>query len=54
VPADIYMPDGTVAKGYCEPSVLDERNDELQFERFGFVKVESKDAKLVRAVFSHR
>ena len=32
----------------------DEKNDELQYERFGFVRIESKDSKGIRAVFSHR
>ena len=54
IPTEIYMPDGSVAKGYSEPSVLSEKNDELQYERFGFVRIESRDSKGIRAVFSHR
>ena len=53
VPTEIYMPDGSVATGYSEPAVLKEANDELQFERFGFVRIESKDNG-IKAVFSHR
>ena len=54
VPTEVYMPDGTVAKGIAESAILSEKSDEVQFERFGFVRIEAKDEKGIRAVFSHR
>lgn len=50
----VFMPDGSVAEGLSEKMLLSEKNDEVQFERFGFVKIEEKDANSVTAIFSHR
>ena len=52
VPARILMPDGSVAEGYCETAVMD-AGDEVQFERFGFVRIESRENGIT-GVFSHR
>ena len=54
VPARILMPDGTVAEGLAERSVLDEKNDMVQFERVGFVRIENRDPSSFTTVFAHR
>ncbi len=54
VPAKIYMPDGTIAEGLAEIALMDEKCDEVQFERFGFVKIEKKDSEGITGIFSHR
>lgn len=50
----ILMPDGSISEGLAESSLLNERNDMVQFERVGFVKLESKDESSVTAIFAHR
>ncbi|MCQ2069757.1 MAG: glutamate--tRNA ligase, partial [archaeon] len=50
---DIYMPDGTVAQGRVENAILSEKCDTVQFERFGFVRIESKTPEKVTAVYTH-
>ena len=52
--AKILMPDGSVMSGLVENSILDEKNDSVQFERIGFVRIENRDPKSFTAVFSHR
>lgn len=54
VPAEVLMPDGTIVKGLVENSILREEGDTVQFERFGFVRIESKDRDGIKAVFCHR
>ena len=54
VKADLLMPDGTVASGLIEPSILKENNDMVQLERIGFVRIEDKSQNGLRMVFSHR
>ncbi|MDD7423762.1 MAG: glutamate--tRNA ligase [Candidatus Methanomethylophilaceae archaeon] len=54
VKASILMPDGTVAEGYAESAILKEKNDEVQFERVGFVRIERKDENGILGIFSHR
>ena len=54
IPTEIYFPDGTVEKGLTETFILNEKSDEVQFERLGFVKIEEKDSKFIKAIFSHR
>jgi len=54
VPAELYMPDGSVLKGPAECAVLDEKNDMVQFERIGFVRLEKNNKNGISAVFSHR
>ena len=54
VPARILMPDGTVAEGLAERSVLAEKNDMVQFERVGFVRIENRDPSSFTTVFAHR
>ncbi len=52
--AKILMPDGTVMKGLVENAILSEKNDMVQFERIGFVRLEDRDPKSFTAVFAHR
>ncbi|MBE6517678.1 MAG: glutamate--tRNA ligase [Thermoplasmata archaeon] len=54
IEATILMPDGTVAKGYAEKALLDEKNEMVQFERVGFARVVKKDPTGIQCVFSHR
>ncbi|MFA7149880.1 MAG: glutamate--tRNA ligase [Candidatus Methanomethylophilaceae archaeon] len=50
----ILMPDGTTAIGLSENAILKEKNDMVQYERFGFVRIEKKNKNGIVAVFSHR
>lgn len=53
IKAEVIMPDRT-AKGLCEPSCINlEVDDIIQFERFGFARLDDKNEKLV-FYFSHR
>ena len=52
--AKILMPDGSVMNGLVENAILDEKNDSVQYERIGFVRIENRDPKSFTAVFSHR
>ncbi len=60
VPADtgiqcaVVMPDATIAKGIAEDGCRELKADDIiQFERFGFVRVESVDRKL-KVYYAHR
>lgn len=53
VKAKVLMPDGTVCDGYAESALLN-GNNQVQFERFGFVNIESITEDGVVAVFTHR
>lgn len=54
IPTSVLMPNGDIIEGMTESALLDERGTMVQFERFGFVKIEDmKDGKLT-AVFAHR
>jgi glutamyl-tRNA synthetase len=51
--AKVVMPDASGAKGLAEPSCADLKPDDMiQFERFGFVRVES--ASPFVAFYTHR
>lgn len=54
IEAKIFMPDGITLNGLVENSILNEKNDIIQFERFGFVKIEEKNSKSFTGVFMHR
>ena len=54
IKTELLMPDGSVIKGLTEDAILKEKNDTVQFERVGFVKIESIDKKMIKAVFTHR
>lgn len=52
VPAEVFLPDGTVRKGVAEPLAEKEQGKVVQFERFGFARVETLGPE-VRAYFAH-
>ena len=54
VPTEVLMPDGSVAVGVSENGLVSECGDTVQFERFGFVRLERKGKEKIVAVFSHR
>ncbi len=54
VRAEVLMPDGTSVKGLVEKAILDGKRDMVQFERFGFVRVESRGPEGVLCIFAHR
>ncbi len=54
MPVEVVMPDGSVVKGYGEKNLEQTEEGQLiQFERFGFVNVDSKGEPTV-AYFSHK
>jgi len=54
IPTRVLMPDGSSAEGYSENALLDCKDDVVQFERFGFVRIEDRKDKKINAVFAHR
>jgi glutamyl-tRNA synthetase len=54
IPCEVVMPDATTARGIAEDTCRQLKpNDIIQFERFGFIRVESIDWKL-SGYFAHR
>jgi glutamyl-tRNA synthetase len=54
VPCEVVMPDASVAKGVAEEACRVLKSDEIvQFQRFGFVRVDEVNGKLT-AYFAHR
>jgi glutamyl-tRNA synthetase len=54
IPSEVVMPDATIARGIAEDTCRQLRPDAIiQFERFGFVRVDSANWKLM-AYFAHR
>ncbi len=54
IPCEVVMPDASVAKGVAEDNCKELRPNEIvQFERFGFVRVDGLDEKLT-VYFTHR
>ncbi len=54
LPCEVMMPSAVIVKGVAEDACRELRtNDIVQFERFGFVKVESMDNTL-RVYYAHR
>jgi len=54
IPCEVIMPDASVAEGIAESNCKTLRpNEVIQFERFGFVRVDNLDKKLT-AYFTHR
>jgi glutamyl-tRNA synthetase len=54
IPCEVVMPNASIAEGIAESAC--ERlkaNDLIQFERFGFVRIDEINAKLI-AYYSHR
>ena len=54
IPCEVVMPDATTARGVAEDMCRQLKpNDIIQFERFGFVRIDSVDWKLT-AYYAHR
>jgi len=54
-PTRVVMPDGSEARGLSEPAVASLKTDGVvQFERFGFVRIDHVSRSEVRAYFAHR
>jgi glutamyl-tRNA synthetase len=54
IPCEVTMPDATVARGIAENTCRNLKPDDIvQFERFGFVRVDSIDWKL-SVYYTHR
>ena len=54
VPCEVVMPDGSLTKGVAEQKCKElQANDIVQFERFGFVRIDKVDEAIV-AYFAHR
>jgi glutamyl-tRNA synthetase len=54
MPCKVVMPDATIAEGIAESACRGlEANDSIQFERFGFVRIDEINTKLT-AYYSHR
>ncbi len=54
IPCEVVMPDATVARGIAEDTCRKLKpNDVVQFERFGFARIESINWKLI-AYYAHR
>jgi len=54
VKAKVLMPDGNVLEGLAEKALLHEKSPSIQFERIGFVKIESMTPNMITTVFTHR
>ncbi len=52
-PVRVLMPDGSEAKGVGEPGIENEVDKVVQFERFGFVRIDSVGEKEAVAYFAH-
>ena len=52
VPARVHMPDGKVIEGLVEKAALNSINEVVQFERFGFVRLEKKE--ILEGYFAHK
>lgn len=53
VPCRMKRPDGDI-EGLCEEGVKDMAGEEVQFERVGFVRIDSVSGDNVTAYFTHR
>ena len=54
IPCEVVMPDASVVKGIAEDSCREVcQGDIIQFERFGFVRVDNLD-KTLTVYFAHR
>jgi len=50
---EVWMPDGSKREGVCEPFVRDEDGKIVQFERFGFARIQRGEPE-VMACFAHQ
>jgi glutamyl-tRNA synthetase len=54
IPCEVVMPDATVVRGIAEDNCRKLKPDDvIQFERFGFVRIDSAEWKLA-AYYAHR
>ncbi len=53
VPCTVANPDGSVSEGLVERALLSEKSDTVQFERFGFVRIEERSGNGVKCVYTH-
>ena len=54
IDVEAVMVDGSVKKGYGERSLLDFKPDDMvQFERFGFVRIDAVENDTIKAYYSH-
>jgi len=54
VPCKVVMPDNSIAEGFAERSIKIVRiNEVVQFERFGFVRIDSVDGEIT-AYYAHK
>jgi len=53
IPIKVQTPDGEIKEGVCEKGVENEIDKVVQFERFGFVRIDRENGKLV-GYFAHR
>jgi len=53
-PIRVLMPDGSIVEGCAEPLLADEKGEMVQFERFGFVRLERNSMDGGVAIFSHK
>jgi glutamyl-tRNA synthetase len=52
---EIVMTDGSIKKGLAEPEIKNLKEGEIiQFERFGFVKLNKKDKEKYKFFFTHK
>ncbi len=55
VDVEVLMPDKSVVKGVAEPMVKNlTADDVIQFERFGFCRVDAKEGDIVKFWFTHK
>jgi len=55
VPVEVLMDDGSTKRGLAERGLADEKAGAIvQFERFGFVRLEAVSSAGVKAVFTHK
>ncbi len=50
---EVWMPDGSKREGFCEPFVQNEDGRVIQFERFGFARIQ-RGLPSVQAYFAHQ
>jgi glutamyl-tRNA synthetase len=54
VAVEVLMPEGSVISGFGEGSIRDKLGEVLQFERFGFVRIDSVCDDRIVACFGHK
>ena len=57
VPTEVFMEDGSIITGLTEPGILEARSETVQFERFGFVRIEKRrngNLNSIEGFFTHK